>query len=231
MNFETAVAEVQQIVGWRSDKEAEIQRALKYAQSQREQPGRTYPWFLRQVKTIATVVGQQEYTLPTGYIQDTDEEDGNLFVYTGTGTSTNRTIFLRKMDFMEAQQKYFGSWPASNRAEFSDQSDTIDAGAPQAYVLEALTVRFYPTPDAIYSVNWKCWAADATMATGQENQWLRFAPWVLIGDAASKIGADLGNSNAVSTAQGLLARAEADLFRAVIHREEAGRRRYLGRRL
>src|SRR4051812_15969882 len=109
MNFEVAVAEVQQILGWRSDKATEIGLALKYAQTQREMPGRTYPWFLQQTLTFVTVADQQEYNIPSGYIQDTEEDDGNLFIYTGTGTSTNRTVFLKKMDFQIAQQKYFGT--------------------------------------------------------------------------------------------------------------------------
>lgn len=232
MNYETAIAEVQQIAGWRSDKAAEIGRALQYAQTEREKPGKTYPWFLRQTKTITTVAGTPSYNLPTGYIQDTEERDGNVFIYSNQSLGPeSRTIFLRKLSWKDAQEKYFGVWPQSGVDTLSDQSATVQPGVPRDYVLQESTVYFYPTPDAAYTVNWRCWAADATLGAGVENRWLLNAPWVLIGDAARKICSDLGYADGLSRAQGILQIAEQNLFIATIHREEAGRKRSMGSRL
>jgi len=227
MQLDTAIAEVQQIVGWRSDKVAEITRALAYAQEEREKPGMTLPWFLRKTGSVVTVAGTQTYTLPSDYIQDTEEVDGNLFYFTGTADKS-RTVFLRKLSYEVAQQKYFGSWPGGDP---SDQSQTVAPGIPTDYVLGSTLLHLYPTPDKVYNLVWKYWAKDATQASGQENSWLKNAPWVLIGDAAKKIGADLGNALAVATATEILSRAEGNLFRAIIHRQEAGRRRSLGSKL
>lgn len=230
MNYDVAVTEIQQIVGWRSDKAAEIGNALKYAQAQREMAGMTFPWFLRQTKPVTTVIGTQSYTLPAGYIQDSEERDGNLFIYTG-GTSKTRTVFLKKMSFKDLQEKFFGVWPDNDSATASDQSDTIPSGIPTFYALDDTQVFFYPTPDAVYTVNWKAWYADTAPTAGQTNQWLTFAPWVLIGEAATKIAADLENASAVTKAQAILSRANDDLFRATIHRQEAGRKRSMGSKL
>lgn len=232
MLFDIAISEVQQILGWRSDKAVEIGNALKYAQSQREMPGKTYPWFLRQTKTITTVSGTQAYTIPAGYIQDTEEREGNLFMYSSTTLlGKSRTIFLNKISFEIAQQKYFGVWPFSGDAILSDQSNTLASGPPRDYVLQESQILLYPTPNAVFTLNWRCWAAAVTLSAGIENAWLINAPWVLIGEAASKMAADLNNAAALATAQTILARANDDLFKATIHREEAGRRRSMGSRL
>lgn len=230
MQFDQAIAEVQQICGWRTNKVTEITNALKYAQTQREMAGATFPWFLKQTKTITTVIGTQNYALPTGYIQDSEERDGNLFYYTG-GTANSRTTFLKKMSFQDMQNKFFGVWPSNDSSEISDTSDTVPPGVPTFYTLDDTTVYFYPTPDNVYTLNWHAWFADAAPATGQTNQWLTYAPWVLIGEAAQKISSDLDYAGGVSKAQAVLARANNDLFISTIHRQEAGRKRSMGSRL
>lgn len=227
MNFEQAVAEVQQIAGWRTDKATEIRAALQYSQNQREQPGRTYPWFLKSVLTIPTVVGQVAYDIPVNYIQDSDERDGNLFYFLDT-VNASRPIFLKKWSRQDLQAKYLGRWPTS---DVDPLSDVIEAGKPSDYTLDATQIYLYPIPDAVYNISWACWAKAATLAIGLENAWLANAPWLLIGDAALKICKDLGYKEGQQTATDLLIRAEADLFKAVIHRQEAGRRRSMGSRL
>lgn len=234
MNFEAAIAEVQQIVGWRSDKATEIGNALKFAQTQREKAGSTFPWFLRQTKPVNTVAGTQIYSIPTGYIQDTEEREGNLFIYSNQALgSKSRTIFLRKMAFKDLLEKYFGVWPSSitDSLSLTDQSDTIPPGVPRDYALKDGSVVFGPTPDAAYVVNWRAWFADASLGAGVENNWLIYAPWVLIGEAARKIGSDLENASAVAKANVILERANGDFFKEVIHREEAGVKRSMGSRL
>lgn len=236
MLADTAVSEVQQICGWRTDKATQILNALQYAQNERERPGRTFPWFLRTQNdsAIVTVAGTSQYNLPSDYIQDTEEKEGNLFVYTGgSGVQQSRTVFLRKGDFESLQVRYFGAWPwvASTASDVTDNSDVVGPGVPIDYYLGSTFVILYPVPDAVYNVSWRYWAKDTAPALGAENKWLANAPWVLIADAALKIAADLGYQQGIETAKGLLQGAEANLFRAVIAREEAGRRRSMGSKL
>lgn len=228
MTFEQAIAEVQQIAGWRSDKATEIGLALIYAQAQRERPGRTYPWFLKQVKTITLVAGQVDYNLPAGYIQDTEERDGNVYYFLGTSLES-RPVFLKKWSYKDLLSKYLGVWPSNSD---DPTSDVQEAGKPRDYTLDATKAYFYPIPDGtVTTINWACWAADDTLGTGVTNLWTTYAPWVLIGEAAQKICSDLKNADGVSAAQAILARANNDLFVETIHRQEAGRRRAMGSRL
>jgi hypothetical protein len=83
----------------------------------------------------------------------------------------------------------------------------------------------------VYYVSWRYWATDTPQALGQENKWLKNAPWVLIGHAAMKICADLQYQGGLATAQAIMQQSEDNLFRATINRMEAGRRRAMGSRL
>lgn len=235
MLLDTAISEVQQICGWRSDKVAEIIRALSYAQTEREKPNRTYPWFLRKENptAITTIVGQPQYSIPSDYIEDTEEVDGNLFYYT-LQIPASRTIFLKKQSFKNAQIRYYGEWPyvyTNPPGAILDTGSYIAPGVPREYYLGDTFVLLYPRPDAVYQISWRYWATDAAQALGQENKWLKNAPWVLIGHAATKLCMDLGYQQGQQTGQQVMQSAEENLFRAVIGRSEAGRRRNMGSRL
>lgn len=231
MTLDQAIAEVKQICGWRSDKTTEITAALSYAQTEREKPGMTFPWWLLQedVALPALTIGSQVLALPTGFIQESEERDGNLR-YRPSGTNT-RTFFLKKMEFETAEQYFFGDWSSVYDTDSTQVTQAISPGSPKVYVLRENSLRIYPAPDAAYVLTWSYWGADAAQASGQANGWLTNAPWVLIGDAAKKISADLQNAQGVAVAQEILARAEQNLFRSVIHRHEAGKSRSMGSRL
>jgi len=250
MILDTAISEVQQIAGWRSDKATQIQNALQYAQTEREKPNRTYPWFLRKTNdtAIVTVYNQMQYPIPSDYIEDTEELDGNLYIYcmsssgsTGTvppaqppGYTNSRTIFLKKQTFQHAQVRYFGEWPYvyyNPAGILYDTGTEIGPGAPRDYYLGDSFVLLYPPPDGVYNISWRYWAQDAAQVLGQENKWLKNAPWVLIGHAALKICNDLQYQGGVQTATAIMQQAEDNPFRANINRHEAGKRRKMGSRL
>lgn len=237
MTLDQAIKEVQQIAGFRSDKADLIQLALQYSQTEREKPGSTLPWFLRTTNdsAITTVAKQSIYPLPTNYLMDSEEVEGNMYFYTGgTGVQQSRTVFLKKQSFEYFQQRYYGEWPyvyAQPPDAITDQSDTIQPGIPIDYVLRDTDIILGPAPNGVYNISWRYWTSAAALAIGQTNAWLTNAPWCLIGDAASKICADLGNAQGLATAQGVKQMADGNLFRAVINRQEAGRRRRMGSRL
>jgi hypothetical protein len=249
MTLDQAIIEVQQICGWRSDKVTEITRAIQYAQTEREKPNRTYPWFLRKQNdtAIVTVYQQMTYSIPSDYIEDTEELDGNLFIFllsspgpsagsppNSPGVPNSRTVFLRKQTFEQAQVRYFGDWPyvyGNTSGYIYDTALSLPPGVPRDYYLGDTFVQLYPPPDGVYNISWRYWAQDAQPALGQENKWLKNAPWVLIGDAAAKISADLGYAAGVQTGISISQSASDNLFKATINRNEAGRRRSMGSRL
>ena len=249
MTLDQAIAEVQQICGWRSDKVAQIQNALQFAQTEREKSNQTLPWFLRKTNdsAIVTVYNQMTYPLPSDFIEDSEELEGNMYIYTKSsqgaspspppnppGLPNSRAIYLKKQSFELAQKRYFGEWPYvyyNPAGVLYDTGSEIGPGAPRDYVLRDADVLLYPPPDGVYYISWRYWAQDATQALGSTNKWLTNAPWVLIGDAAAKICADLGNQQGMQTGSTISANASKNLFNATINRQEAGRRRSLGSRL
>ena len=252
MILDTAISEVQQICGWRSDKVQQITNALSYAQTEREKPGMTFPWFLRKTndQAIITLYEQMSYPLPSDYIEDSEELQGNLYIYTMSspgptvgppppppnppGVPNSRTIFLKKQTFEHAQVRYFGEWPYvyyNPAGVLYDTGSEIGPGAPRDYYLGDTFVLLYPPPDGVYYLSWRYWAQDTAQTLGQTNKWLTYAPWVLIGDAALKIFSDLQYQGGVQTAQAISNSASANMFRATINRNEAGRRRAMGSRL
>jgi hypothetical protein len=245
MTLDQAIAEVQQICGWRSDKATQIQLAVQYAQTEREKPNRTYPWFLRKTNdtAIVTVKNQAQYSIPSDYIEDTEEVDGNLYIYLLSGSSTpanppgdtqSRTVFLKKQTFQHGQLRYYGEWPyafSNPPGSVLDIAGFVGPGVPRDYYLGDTFVLLYPVPDDVYNISWRYWAQDVAPALGQENKWLKNAPWVLIGDAAAKISADLGYQQGMQVAGQISQNATDNLFKATINRSEAGRRRSMGSRL
>jgi hypothetical protein len=251
MTLDQAIVEVQQICGWRSDKVAEITRALQFAQTEREKPNRTYPWFLRKTNdsAIVTALNVSQYAIPSDFIEESEELEGNMYIYllsaSGPGDGSNppaqppgftasRTVFLKKQSFELAQVRYYGEWPYvynNPPGAITDTGSSVGPGVPIDYYLGDTFVLLYPAPDGVYNVSWRYWARDTPQALGQENAWLKNAPWCLIGQAAAKICSDLQYAGGLQTAQSILQGAEDNLFRAIINRGEAGRRRRMGSRL
>ena len=227
---DSAVAEVQLILGRRSDLSAEIISALQFVQTEREKPGATFPWWLmKQDQAFNILSGVQETALPSDFIQEVEEKDGNLRYQ---ASATSRTFFLRKMSFEQAEQHYFGVWQSDYDTNSITLIDQISPGTPKAYVLRQNTVRIYPTPDQNYTLTWSYWGKDSVLSSNIENGWLANAPWVLIAEAALKLNTSgIGGADAKTRATEILQRAQTDLFRSVIHRAQAGRSFQIGRRL
>lgn len=150
------------------------------------------------------------------------------------GNPMSRTVFLKKQSFESIQIRTFGEWPyvyGNSAGYLYDTSQQLPPGVPRDYAVMPAGVLLYPPPDGVYNVSWTYWAQDAVQTLGQANKWLTYAPWVLIGDAAAKICADLGYAQGQQTAMQISGSASTNLFKSTINRSEAGRRRSLGSRL
>jgi len=166
MNRDAAVAEIQLIMGFRSDLATSAVTALQNAQSHFEQNWQdptNLPWFLiTERATSSTVIYEERLARPSDWLGDV-EEDG-LWLTNSDGDE----VLLEKGDIDDL------------RAIYGNDDPTF----PIAYGFDGLYYRLFPAPNASYPARMLYYATDAALALGStENAWLKYAPNVLIGYA------------------------------------------------
>lgn len=224
-----AVAEVQQGLGWRSDRATEILRALNWAQDLRELGAGTLPWFLTEYDHVVTVTSATVlYALPDSFLQETEERDGNLRYQS---SSSSRTWFLKKMDEMSANRYFFGDWQNNFDMDTTQATQSLSPGVPRAYVLRETSIKVFPIPDTDYNLLWNFFKADEDIVNAAAtNKWLTHCPWLIVGGAGAKLAADILNAGAVKTFASLRMEGEAALLKKHVQREIAARPLSMGSR-
>jgi hypothetical protein len=238
MDRDTAVSRIANKVGFRTDINSLIIAALQDAQEEIERLD-SLPWFLLSENTpfvitpdVPATATPKEFPLPTGFIREVDWRDGNLRYQQ---FQPGPTIFLEKMDLLKAENYFFGRrlirWNVN--IEIIETEDTqFTPGTPFVYVLRENTVRIYPGPDKIYNLLWDFYIHDPRVdGANLTNNWLNFAPWLLIGKAGLLVASDLRDNEAVGYFQGIEQRAQTSLLAQMIERERAGRSFAMGANL
>ena len=203
-----AISRIQQGLGWRSDLTTPIVSALQEAQRELE-GGQTLPWFLLQEDQTfsATVANGGAVTLPTGFLKFHKDEGPQI-------TSTDQGIkYLPHKPFDEAKVFY---------------ADTDD-GEPQAYTLRSTTVKFWPTPDATYSVTASYYKRGTLLDSDITNAWLTEAPELLIARAGLIVAVDLENEVSTKKFAAMFTKWQSWLMAEMADREEHTMERALGR--
>jgi len=244
MDRDTMVARIQEKLGFRTTLVSNIQGALQDEQDELER-GATLPWFLLQEDQTFTITPAvpatatpQQYNLPTGFISEADDQDGNLRLQIRTpGPQT----FIEKMDYREAEEFFFATrkvwWDGTEIVTQSTQAPPTP-GQPKIYVLRKNQVRIYPGPDKIYNLLWTYYAHDQRLdGANITNQWSTNIPWLLIGRAGLKMAMSTRDKDAATLFEQILsgspgfAGAEKTYLAMLYDREIGGRRYNMGRRL
>lgn len=202
-----AVTRIQRGLGFRTDRVAEIEDALREAQRKRE-AGKTLPWFLVEEDTIVTLAAAaQNVALPEGFLR---------FV---AGEGPHYTTVDSDIPFYV---------PVKNLREATEAYGDHDAAGPQVVVLRGSVLRFFPVADQAYSITFSYYKAAAVLSSNIENAWLEHAPDLMIGDAGLILAADLRDSGAIQIFQKLQADGLDQAFKETILREDDGEDLYLG---
>jgi len=179
MMRDAARTRIQQTLGFRTDKETEIINALQEAQVILER-GAVLPWFLQtEVSSIVTVADEERIPIPSNFLREW-EEDPLWYFVAGTGGDDDTWTELAKEDLAFLRGKYPGS------------------GKPIAYALDIKYFRIFPTPDAIYTLKMVYYKADTVLSTNIENDWLRYFPYLLIGEAGRLFSPGLRDKDATA---------------------------------
>lgn len=126
-----------------------------------------YPWFLIQDTAedsthLQTVVGSELVALPTGYLMQVEDED--VYLLNSDGEVER---ILAKMYYADMLNKF-------------DVDDEI-----YAYTLRGMTMRVRGLPTEVRNIRMKYYKADANFATGQENNWLKYASAAVFGEVGA----------------------------------------------
>ncbi len=204
-----AVSRIQQTLGFRSDKSAEIILALQDVQVQLEK-GKTLPFFLKtEVQNRNTVSGEERVPIPTDFIREYDEDP--LWYFNGSAADVEDVwTSLAKDDLQVLRDTYPGE------------------GAPKAYHLDHLYYRIFPTPDAAYNLKHIFYKNDMGLSSDIENLWLEHEPWLLIGMAGQMISGALSNDHAFALFQKWETEGRARMFGDTQARQHNSRRYIMG---
>jgi hypothetical protein len=209
-----AVSRIQQYLGFRSDKSAEIITALQDTQTEFEREAEL-PWFLRNDganPTLTLTISTYGVNLPTGFLREIDEDnDGGVFYYNSTADDGEEWTQLEKMSEGAAREAYQDS-----------------TGAPEAYVLTETQLLVFPLADAAYILRFPYYKADTTLGTDVENDWLKYAHELMIGNAGLKIAAALRDKDAIQIFAEMERRGRDRLMKENVSRQEANKVRIMG---
>lgn len=189
MTRDEATASVKRRLGFWSGNDSEIALELQDAQKRLEQGivlprgGIFLPWFLMsEVATAAMVDGEERVPIPSDFLGELEE--GALWLYDPNADTDSQFKPLSKddLDFLKSAEP--------------------GTGSPLAYSQSGVYFRLKPTPDSDNATNKSLKLlykrADSLLTDGTtENNWLKYAHELMIGEAGKIIAQALRDQQAI----------------------------------
>lgn len=177
-----AVARVKQMLGFKRNLDAEILQAMIEQQEDLERSSEL-PFFLRKKYSgFATAANVQSVAAPADFIREWDNDVLSIVATNGTSSFIQE---LRKDDDNFLRLRY---------------PTTDGTNLPLGYSRLDKTFYFYPTPDAIYTLDGSYYAKDQSLASGDiENKWLRELPLILVARAGMLVATGLRDQVAMQS--------------------------------
>lgn len=171
----SAVARIQEGLGFRSDREITIIRRLHEAQRDLER-GKTLPKFLLVEDAALTLIsGSNEVALPDSFLR----RYTSLITYVPLYSDKPRGIPWR--DYNAGREAYASYNP----------------GGPAVVSMRAESLWFEPLADRDYTLSWTYYQKGDPLDTNITNLWLEHAPEWLIGEAGLRMAKDARNQTAI----------------------------------
>lgn len=209
MTRDEAVTFIQQTLGFRTDKVAEIRLALQQAQTKLENQ-EFLPWFLiSEISSTSLAIGESRVAVPDDFIREADEEA--LQWFNSTAEVDEQYVDLEKID-SDSQKAIY-------------QSST---GEPEVYSLDGLYFRIAPIPDDTFTIKLKYYQRDTALTTNITNKWLTYAHDWLIGEAGMRLAPGLRDKAAHGIFASMSAEGRAAAIKSSTAREVSNRRYVMG---
>ena len=181
MTRDEATTQIRRQLGFRTDLGDTIEDAIRLAQQQLELEPEP-PWFLlTENASLVTTADSPFVAIPTNML----EEDDDDFMKYIPSDPDEAPVFLRK-DELDVLTENF---------------KTTDNGAPQAYALHGSYFVIFPTPDDVYTLSKYTFQPDTILTSDVENQWLKYAPMLLMGKAGQIVANSVRDKDAYAQFQ------------------------------
>lgn len=173
----TAIALMKQILGFRRDADTSYVTSLVAAQEQLE-INPVKPWFLlTENATTFMTIGEQRVPLPSDFLEE--HEDDALFYMPSDTSKEEVPLIKRDLDYLKGLYTRTAT------------------GEPETYALVNDYFRVFPTPDDTYELKMIYYARDESLAdTDLENKFLKWVPYLLIGQAGLLMATGLRDKSA-----------------------------------
>lgn len=205
---DSAVSLIAARCGNRTDLDVRIVAELQYAQEVLEQR-EFLPWFLLTESSSPAFTVEVPSTALTGYTgfirEAENDEMGEAFVI---DPDTAVWTKLKKAPLSELL--------------YANNSVDAETGLPTRYALTKTDLYISPKPDKAYTVRFRYYATDTVLSSNIENQWLKYAPDLLIGMAGAAVALYTGNVDAAGYFQAQEAKAFDRMVKQTTARREAG---------
>lgn len=194
MTRNEAVQEIQDGLGYTSLHFDRIVRQLKNAQERLEN-GPVRPWFLLNERAYTnTVINERRIALPTDFLEEAEE--GALWYVPNPTTApfVETELIKDDLDFLTKNS-------VTNVGSSDNEDWEAETGEPKFYALSGNYLYIFPTPDAVYRLRMVYFHSDTILDSNVENDWLKYAPWLLIGEAGVVMAANSRDKDALAKFQ------------------------------
>ncbi len=199
---------IQDTLAFRSDRATEIVDRLQDAQVNLEREPEL-PWFLKtEITSNSTTSGEERLVVPDGFIREYDEDA--LWYFNSTAADADKWTPLAKDDLEILRETHPG------------------LGSPLAYHLDEKYYRIFPTPDDVYLLKQIYFREASTLATNIENDWLKYYPYLMIGEAGRLIAPAFRDAEGKATFDQWATEGRQRMQRDTEARLHAGRRYIMG---
>lgn len=212
MTRDEAVSEIQQMLGFRTDKADEIQRELIRQQNLLEN-GLELPYFLRsEVTDLTTTANNERLTPPTDFLREWDEDSLSI---QSTDDGGNTIWTPLEKDGPTYLRNYY-------------QNLSMLTGVPEAYAYDGTSFILFPMPDAVYTLRMIYYKKDTKLIGNVENKWLQYLPYLLIAKAGFILASSLRDQGAQQIFAAMLQEQMALLVNQTVAIDGAGRKYSMG---
>jgi len=218
MNLQRAVNIIKRQCGFRQTGDATIIEIIQDAQEQIETtyPVEPLPWFLlTERSSVSSPPDEERILLPTDFMLEYEEDALWLQLPDGGEKLLNK---YDADDLRQTVSRMTTAELASNRTSFKF-----------AYALTGDYFRIFPTPDLSYTYKMIYYQKQELMDDGlDENRWLKYAPWVLIGMAGENYAHAIRDATAMQYFQQKKGSALQSITDHTLARQLANRRMAMG---